>query len=116
MEEHREDGFAPTQKAPTDTPPPQQPSPGPNSIPAQPAPLSAAEVDRLLASWQLTPEQHDAILRDVIIPTELGPYLPAPPRDPSTRPLVVLVLGQTGAGKTLLAPRLLEAMGMLGSS
>ncbi|KAK4043243.1 zeta toxin domain-containing protein, partial [Parachaetomium inaequale] len=57
------------------------------------------------------------ILHTQILPTELHPFLPSPtssppnvtPRRRQKKPLAVLLLGQTGAGKTRLAPLLLSA-------
>ncbi|KAL1837389.1 hypothetical protein VTJ49DRAFT_3929 [Mycothermus thermophilus] len=101
--------------------------------------LTPDQIASLLASWKLTPEEHDRILHEKILPVELYPFLP--PRKPESgssgdrsvpgtaphadqhqpqhrlqpqqqrrRPVAVLVLGQTGAGKTRLAPRLLRAL------
>ena len=62
----------------------------------------------LPAAWHLTPEAHARILQTQILPAELYPFLP--PSPPQHQPLAVFVLGQTGAGKTRLAPRLHAAL------
>ncbi|AEO69616.1 uncharacterized protein THITE_2120268 [Thermothielavioides terrestris NRRL 8126] len=70
----------------------------------------------LLAAWQISPSTHAHILHTQILPRELHPFLPNPASSsdaspPSrARPLAVFILGQTGAGKTRLAPLLLSAM------
>ncbi|KAL2181970.1 zeta toxin-domain-containing protein [Thermothelomyces heterothallicus CBS 202.75] len=68
------------------------------------------ETARLLAAWQISPETHDHILRTRILPAELDPFLPEVIGGKSTRPRAILILGQTGAGKTHFAPRLLSAL------
>ncbi|KAK4242405.1 hypothetical protein C8A03DRAFT_40221 [Achaetomium macrosporum] len=74
-----------------------------------------ASID-LLEAWQISPSTHAQILHTSILPAELYPFLPSKTPSPSsssssnTKPLAVLVLGQTGAGKTRLAPLLLRAM------
>lgn len=84
-------------------------------------PVNAADEDaRLLASWQISPETHDHILRTRIIPTELGPFLSlheksnennnSNKKGKRTRPRAILILGQTGAGKTYYTPHLLSAL------
>ncbi|KAK3296255.1 zeta toxin-domain-containing protein [Chaetomium fimeti] len=77
---------------------------------------SPEEIARLLAGWQITPETHAHILHTRILPTVLHPFLPAaeestanPQPQPQPQPLAVLLLGQTGAGKTHLAPLLANA-------
>ena len=78
----------------------------PGDTPPQPSPSA----DPLPACWHLTPAQHAHILHTQIIPTELGPYLPAPPTAPSKKPQAILILGQTGAGKTRFTPSLLAPL------
>ncbi|KAK4250555.1 zeta toxin-domain-containing protein [Corynascus novoguineensis] len=85
-------------------------------------PVNAADEDaRLLASWQISPETHDHILRTRIIPTELGPFLSlheeksnensnSNKKGKGTRPRAILILGQTGAGKTYYTPHLLSTL------
>ncbi|GAB1320792.1 Zeta toxin domain-containing protein [Madurella fahalii] len=73
------------------------------------------DIPALLASWKLTPSQHEHILHTQILPRELYPFLPSrSPSQPQTqrrrRPLAILILGQTGAGKTRLAPLLLNTL------
>ncbi|AEO57419.1 hypothetical protein MYCTH_2060907 [Thermothelomyces thermophilus ATCC 42464] len=67
------------------------------------------ETTRLLAAWRISPETHDHILRTRILPAELDPFLPEV-GGKSTRPRAILILGQTGAGKTHFTPRLLSAL------
>ncbi|EGZ71831.1 hypothetical protein NEUTE2DRAFT_157949 [Neurospora tetrasperma FGSC 2509] len=72
-------------------------------------------------SWTLTPSARLEIFTTQILPAELQPYLPSSPPSPTasttkdtttTRrcPLAILIVGQTGAGKTRLAPLLRRAM------
>ncbi|KAK3954124.1 zeta toxin-domain-containing protein [Pseudoneurospora amorphoporcata] len=70
-------------------------------------------------SWILTPSARLEIFTTQILPAELQPYLPSPSTTEATtttnsprrrRPLAILIVGQTGAGKTRLAPLLLRAM------
>ncbi|KAH6841115.1 hypothetical protein B0I37DRAFT_419087 [Chaetomium sp. MPI-CAGE-AT-0009] len=90
---------------------PTTPSKPPTTNNASPSP---EEVARLLASWKISPETHAHILHTRILPTVLHPYLAAkesstPNPQPPRQPLAVLLLGQTGAGKTHLAPLLAAA-------
>ena len=78
----------------------------PQDPPTQPPPST----DPLPASWHLTPAQHADILHTQIIPTELGPYLPVPPATTSKKSQAILILGQTGAGKTRFTPSLLAPL------
>ena len=78
--------------------------------PGDPPPKPPPSTDPLPASWHLTPAQHAHILHTQIIPTELGPYLPVPPTATSKKPLAILILGQTGAGKTRFTPSLLAPL------
>ncbi|KXX79009.1 Replicase polyprotein [Madurella mycetomatis] len=84
---------------------------------AHPTATTNPDIPALLASWKLTPSQHEHILHTQILPRELYPFLTSPSPSPSPsqpqprrrRPLAILILGQTGAGKTRLAPLLLDA-------
>ncbi|KAL2124011.1 hypothetical protein VTJ04DRAFT_376 [Mycothermus thermophilus] len=129
---------------------PQDSNPKPEE-PKPPSTLTPDDIPRLLASWKLTPGEHERILHEKILPVELWRFLPASPYSSSpsepghgsftaasvaaaatsgvdqatypapevksTRgsrnrrpPVAILVLGQTGAGKTRLAPRLLGVL------
>ncbi|KAH6624483.1 hypothetical protein B0J18DRAFT_465700 [Chaetomium sp. MPI-SDFR-AT-0129] len=97
------------------------------------------ETTRLLASWQIDEQTHARILETEIVPVELGPFLKGPVGfgegesaseginerggkgggieggeieggQTGQRPLVIFVIGQTGAGKSVFTPRLLEAL------
>lgn len=100
----------------SDSTPNFEPLPTTTTIPA--AITSPDDAAALLASWQLTPAERDRILHTEILPRELFPYLPSPgtittvptDRRRRRRPLAILVLGQTGAGKTRLAPLILDAL------
>lgn len=59
----------------------------------------------------LPPDQLTNIFNNLILPQELPPTIP---RSPSQPPLAVLAVGQTGAGKTRLAPALLSALAAAG--
>ncbi|KAK0753067.1 zeta toxin-domain-containing protein [Schizothecium vesticola] len=64
-----------------------------------------------LETYTLSPADHLSIFTTTILPTELAPHHSHPHRASSGhRPLAVLILGQTGAGKTRLAPLLLAAL------
>lgn len=60
-----------------------------------------------LSSYRLSRDQLTAIFETSILPNELPPSLPSSPSSP---PLAVLAVGQTGAGKTRLAPAILSAL------
>ncbi|KAM3511517.1 hypothetical protein MY11210_004803 [Beauveria gryllotalpidicola] len=62
-----------------------------------------------LSSYRLSDAESQRIFQEQILPAEF-PASPSP--SPSTRqpPLAVLAVGQTGAGKTLLAPAILHAL------
>ncbi len=60
--------------------------------------------------WKLAPQDRLRIFKDEIIPEELQPYMRLHHRDDGKQPLAVLIVGQTGAGKTRLAPILNQAM------
>ncbi|KAK3380362.1 zeta toxin-domain-containing protein [Lasiosphaeria ovina] len=61
-------------------------------------------------AWKLQPQDRLAIFDKEIAPHELQPYLHLHHRDDGKRPVAVLIVGQTGAGKTRLAPDLTKAM------
>ncbi|KAK3692424.1 zeta toxin-domain-containing protein [Podospora appendiculata] len=61
-------------------------------------------------SWTLTPSARESIFHDSIAPHEVLPHLLHRPQPPTTQPLAVLLVGQTGAGKTRLAPALADAI------
>ncbi|KAK3944272.1 zeta toxin-domain-containing protein [Diplogelasinospora grovesii] len=64
--------------------------------------------------WTLTPEARLGIFTTSIIPHELTPYIHLNHQSDGVRPLAVIIVGQTGAGKTRLAPVLQSAMTALG--
>ncbi|KAK3313803.1 zeta toxin-domain-containing protein [Apodospora peruviana] len=64
--------------------------------------------------WKLSPAQRQAIFNTEIAPHELLPYLHHHHKDDGKQPLAVIIVGQTGAGKTRLAPDLTNAMVSLG--
>ncbi|OIW33730.1 hypothetical protein CONLIGDRAFT_189848 [Coniochaeta ligniaria NRRL 30616] len=64
----------------------------------------------MAASYTLTPESSTHIFTTDIVPTELAPVLHLHHQTDNKQPLAVLIVGQTGAGKTRLAPVLLDAM------
>lgn len=66
-----------------------------------------------LETYTLAPADHLSIFTTTILPTELAPHHSHPPN--SSHPLAVLILGQTGAGKTRLAPLLLSALSRTGT-
>lgn len=68
-------------------------------MPPQPTPIE---------TYTLSPADHLSIFTTTILPTELAPHHSHSPSP--HRPLAVLILGQTGAGKTRLAPLLLAAL------
>ncbi|KAK3391769.1 zeta toxin-domain-containing protein [Sordaria brevicollis] len=63
-------------------------------------------------SWTLTPSARLEIFNTQILPAELHPFLPTENTTTTRRdrPLAILIVGQTGAGKTRLAPLLLSAI------
>lgn len=70
-----------------------------------------------LSSYILSPEESKRIFTTQILPAELGDGQDASSKPiPSSisRPLAVLAVGQTGAGKTRLAPALLSALSAAG--
>jgi hypothetical protein len=62
----------------------------------------------------LSPEESLRIFHNNIVPAELTPVLPHNHQTDSLTPLAVLIVGQTGAGKTRLSPVLLSAFSALG--
>lgn len=62
------------------------------------------------ASYVLSPEASQHIFTTEIVPAELAPVLHLHHQTDGKQPLAVLIVGQTGAGKTRLAPVLLDAM------
>ena len=58
----------------------------------------------------LSDEENERIFREQICPDEFGPAARPHDRRDGTRPLCVLIAGQTGAGKTRTAPQLVEAL------
>ena len=62
----------------------------------------------LPASWTLTPAARLDIFNNTILPAELGPVLSRHRQTSSARPKpqAIILVGQTGAGKTRLAPLL----------
>lgn len=66
------------------------------------------------ASYILSPTASQQIFHDEIIPQELHPVLTHNHQTDGLQPLAVLIVGQTGAGKTRLAPVLLSALARQG--
>jgi UDP-N-acetylglucosamine kinase len=66
-----------------------------------------------LAAYTLSDAESQKIFASEILPAEFG-HAPERPDDDLKHPLAVLVVGQTGAGKTRTAPSLLSAMAALG--
>ncbi|XWW93592.1 hypothetical protein V2A60_001526 [Cordyceps javanica] len=62
-----------------------------------------------LSSYRLSDADCHRIFNDEILPAEF-PAASAPLPSTRSKPLVVLAVGQTGAGKTLLAPAILQAL------
>lgn len=62
------------------------------------------------ASHILPPATSQSIFTTQIVPNELAPVLAQNHQAANQQPLAVLIAGQTGAGKTRLAPTLLSAM------
>lgn len=65
-------------------------------------------------SYHLSPSDSQSIFFNQILPQELTPILPHNHQSDNLTPLAVLIVGQTGAGKTRLAPVLLSAIKTLG--
>ncbi|KAM7197855.1 Zeta toxin domain containing protein [Rhypophila sp. PSN 637] len=74
---------------------------------------------RIPEEWKLSPSQHLDIFTNEIAPREILPHVHHQTPNPessitntnNTRtPLAIIIVGQTGAGKTRLAPDLLRAM------
>ncbi|KAK4151758.1 zeta toxin-domain-containing protein [Chaetomidium leptoderma] len=85
----------------------EDPPPPPSKPPPKPTPEE--ETASLLAAWQISPALHTHILHTQILPTELYSFLSSTPPNSNQKRLAVLILGQTGAGKTRLAPLFLQA-------
>ncbi|KAK4221241.1 zeta toxin-domain-containing protein [Podospora fimiseda] len=71
---------------------------------------SKDDITSLLESWRLTPSQRTEIFSSLVLPTQLAPFLSSTTSTTSSShhpPLAIIILGQTGAGKTSLAPLLL---------
>ncbi|KAJ9158463.1 Zeta toxin family protein [Coniochaeta hoffmannii] len=66
------------------------------------------------ASYILPTSTSLSIFNTEIVPHELAPVLPYNHQSDGLQPLAVLIVGQTGAGKTRLAPILLSALASLG--
>ncbi|KAK3374954.1 zeta toxin-domain-containing protein [Podospora didyma] len=64
----------------------------------------------LPTEWKLKPEDRLAIFEKEIALHELQPYMRLHHKEDGKQPLAVLIVGQTGAGKTRLAPDLGKAM------
>lgn len=64
----------------------------------------------MAASYILSPSDSQHIFTTQIVPHELQPVLHLHHQTDGKQPLSVLIVGQTGAGKTRLAPVLLDAM------
>ncbi|KAH8895129.1 hypothetical protein GQ53DRAFT_78127 [Thozetella sp. PMI_491] len=64
--------------------------------------------------WAISEEDSIAIFNETIAPQELGSHLHIHHQVDGKRPLAVLIVGQTGAGKTRLAPDLKQAMTAFG--
>ncbi|KAK0646134.1 zeta toxin [Cercophora newfieldiana] len=60
--------------------------------------------------WKLSPQARLNVFNEQIVPQELQPYMHLHHRDDAKQPMAVLIVGQTGAGKTRLAPVLSQAM------
>ncbi|KAK0623268.1 zeta toxin-domain-containing protein [Immersiella caudata] len=60
--------------------------------------------------WKISPQQRLKLFNEEIIPQELQPYMHLHHRNDGKQPMAVLIVGQTGAGKTRLAPVLSQAM------
>jgi len=61
-------------------------------------------------AWKLSAEARAKIFQEQIAPHEVIPHISSNHKTDGKRPLAVIVVGQTGAGKTRLAPDLLKAM------
>ncbi|KAK4217372.1 zeta toxin-domain-containing protein [Rhypophila decipiens] len=74
---------------------------------------------RIPEEWKLSPSQHLEIFTNEIAPREILPHVHRQTPNPGSSitntsnkrpPLAIIIVGQTGAGKTRLAPDLLQAM------
>ncbi|KAK0711571.1 zeta toxin-domain-containing protein, partial [Lasiosphaeris hirsuta] len=61
-------------------------------------------------AWRLSAADRQAIFTSTILPAELAPHLSHHHQHDGKQPLAVLIVGQTGAGKTRLAPALRDAL------
>lgn len=61
-------------------------------------------------TWKLSLQRQLDIFHSEILPRELRPYMHFHHKHDRKQPLAVLIVGQTGAGKTRLAPVLSQAM------
>ncbi|KAK4167617.1 zeta toxin-domain-containing protein [Cladorrhinum sp. PSN259] len=91
-----------------------QPQPPISSSQQQQQALKVEDIQTLLSSWRLTPTRRQEIFSSQILPTELAPFLSpsssslSSSQPCSEKPQAIILLGQTGAGKTSLAPLLLQ--------
>ncbi|KAM0284841.1 hypothetical protein ACHAQH_001762 [Verticillium albo-atrum] len=69
-----------------------------------------------LTSYILPTETSDEIFKSQILPAEFPSLTPSPQTLAGHPPLAVLIVGQTGAGKTRLAPAILDALTALRGS
>ncbi|KAM3535401.1 hypothetical protein MY4038_001273 [Beauveria bassiana] len=63
-----------------------------------------------LSSYRLSDAESQRIFQEQILPAEFPASASASPSSTRQQPLAVLAVGQTGAGKTLLAPAILHAL------
>ncbi|KAJ6784232.1 hypothetical protein PWT90_01810 [Aphanocladium album] len=68
-----------------------------------------------LSSYRLSDADSQRIFQEEILPAEF-PADGAPSPSARSKPLAILAVGQTGAGKTLLAPAIINALGASSSS
>ncbi|KAK3357214.1 zeta toxin-domain-containing protein [Lasiosphaeria hispida] len=65
-------------------------------------------------AWRLSAPDRQAVFTRTILPAELEPHLGHHHKADGKQPLAVLIVGQTGAGKTRLAPALAAALAARG--
>lgn len=63
-----------------------------------------------LSSYRLSDADSQRIFQEQILPVEFPASGPSPTASSRKKPLAVLAVGQTGAGKTLLAPAIIAAL------